>query len=212
MSDTARLIIMFIVEIVAFLVPYLAYLKYDPDYKEVNFLDKKGYYFLFTEFFLSVLMFLNFKGNLITSIFTAVGCGYLLTSSVLDYQTTSVPDVLHYFSVLMFIPAILVNFKAGTVYSYIGIIGFALFVLLQLLVFSRTFGFSDALAFIAFGTLCFSQNKGWESMMGGMIIAYVLLIIIQLCKKNITRKLKLKKPVAFIPYIFAAYAVTLFIL
>ena len=211
MISTANLIALFIAELVAFFLPYSAFITYDPDYKGVGFLNGNSFFFLFAEFFLSILMFMTFKGSFVPCLLIAIGCGGLLASATLDYQTTSVPDILHYFSILMFIPAICVNYKGG-IYSRIEIIGFVFFFLLQFLVFSRTFGFSDALAFVAFGTLCFAQNKGWESMMGGMVVAYLILIAVQLCKRNISKKFKLKKPVAFIPYIFAAYAFTLFIL
>lgn len=86
-------------------------------------------------------------------------------------------------------------------------LGLVFFATLQLLLFSRFYGKADSFAFcLCAGALSTVNGKPLDYLIQ-MLIALVLLLFINLWKHNVDRKLKLKKPVPFIPYIYTSWII-----
>ena len=195
------------IESIVFFITFYMTINVDKDYKDLK-IKKKEIMLAVLEVILSGSIFYQLRADIVYGVFFSFGCGLLLSAAILDKATTLIPDWIYYLSSLFFGAIICNGFVQKTGYNLMLIIELAIFIILQLFVFSRTFGFSDALAFSVFGLSCFALGLGWETMMTGMILSYFILIIVQLFKRNINRKMRLKKPVPFIPYIFASYCLT----
>ena len=80
-----------------------------------------------------------------------------------------------------------------------------IFGLLQYGVFSRTYGKADCHAFFTCALVETALGIGMEGYLLHMILAYVLLIVHQLKRKNVSKYGKLLYPVPFLPYITPSF-------
>lgn len=81
----------------------------------------------------------------------------------------------------------------------------SLFFLLQLSLFCRMYGRADCYAFCVCAMAEASLGMGLSGYLVHMLLSVVFLLPIQLLKGNIGSSGNLKKPVAFLPYIAAAF-------
>lgn len=79
------------------------------------------------------------------------------------------------------------------------------FVLLQYLWFSRFYGRADCHAFCVCAAMLAACGYGYADYLTHMAVVFGSLSVIQFCRGNIARNGRLKKPVALVPYIAAAF-------
>ena len=80
---------------------------------------------------------------------------------------------------------------------------------IQLLLFSRMYGKADCYAFCV--CALYGSGKGWgfyEALVH-MFLAFSMLAVVQLVRRNVNTAGNLKYPVPFLPYITASYIVAL---
>ena len=82
--------------------------------------------------------------------------------------------------------------------------------LVQLLVFGRLYGKADCYAFCVCAAAETGLGMGLELIVTHMVFAFGMLVPVQFISQNVTLRGKLKKPVAFIPYITAGFYLLLF--
>lgn len=80
---------------------------------------------------------------------------------------------------------------------------------LQLLLAGRIYGRADSYAFCVCALAQVLLGIPAAGFLAHMSIAYVLLFVVQLARRNIDRRGNLRKPVPFLPYITAAFWVTI---
>lgn len=123
---------------------------------------------------------------------------YLLTASIIDYQTKEVYDYLH---LIGCIPGISIS-----IWQYRGsdrLLSLILFAVLQILFFMRMYGEADAFVFLTCSLMEYGCKAGFLTYLLHMLSAFSLLGVVQLCRHNINTSGNLKEPVAFVPYITA---------
>ncbi len=129
----------------------------------------------------------------------------LMLAAYCDYCTTEIYDFVYTPALIAGVSTLFLKHVSQT---HVVLTELIIFILLQLLLFRHFYGFSDCIAF--------SVCAIWMASSGGelyeyfilMTIAYMLLILVQACKRNIDKKGRLKKPIAMIPYIVVAMLVT----
>lgn len=86
-----------------------------------------------------------------------------------------------------------------------------IFVILQETIFVKTYGRADCYAFEV--SVLVERALGMDLVwyLGHMILSYVLLIVIQACRGNISGIKHLKVPVAFLPYIVISFWIIIFL-
>ena len=90
---------------------------------------------------------------------------------------------------------------------YEGLCGLVLFLLLQFFLFAKMYGRADCYAFSVCAVAEFGLGMHIFEFLLHMIVAYVILFIIQLIRKNIAKSGNLKVSIAFIPYITASFLI-----
>ncbi len=89
------------------------------------------------------------------------------------------------------------------------ILSLALFLLLQLLVFSRIYGRADCYAFCVCAVAETAAGFGFRDFLLHMLAAFGILAIVQAFRRNIGRGGNLKQPVPFLPYITVSFGLLL---
>lgn len=84
-----------------------------------------------------------------------------------------------------------------------------LFCFLQLTLFRRAYGRADCYAFCVCAVTQAAAGYGMTAYLTHMFLAYALLIPVQTVRRNIDARGRLKKPAPFLPYIMAAFWLTL---
>ena len=79
------------------------------------------------------------------------------------------------------------------------------FALVQLLLFSRLYGRADCHAFQVCSMMLAAYGGTLKTFLLHMLFTILILGLVQLCKKNISKKGDLKEPVAMIPYVMPAF-------
>lgn len=87
--------------------------------------------------------------------------------------------------------------------------GLLIFILLQLLFFSKMYGRADCYAFCVCAAAEFGLGMHIFEFLLHMLVAYIILFIIQIYRKNIGKTGNLKASVAFVPYITASFLIIL---
>lgn len=87
--------------------------------------------------------------------------------------------------------------------------GMLLFVGLQLLLGGHIYGCADSYAFCACALAETALGISAAGFLTHMLLAYLLLFAVQLLRRNLNRKGNLREPVPFLPYITAAFWMTL---
>jgi len=99
------------------------------------------------------------------------------------------------------------SMKSSSVWSSLGEL--LVFGVLQYGVFDRTYGRADCHAFFTCALVETALGAGMEMYLMQMILAYLLLIPVQLGRRNITKRGRLQCPVPFLPYINISFWLTL---
>lgn len=81
----------------------------------------------------------------------------------------------------------------------------ALFMALQMWMFSRMYGKADCYAFCVCAIAEAALGMGFRGYLKLMLLALMLLFPVQLFRRNIARDGNLRHPVAFLPYISVAF-------
>lgn len=89
--------------------------------------------------------------------------------------------------------------------------GLLLYALLQELLFSRMYGRADCHGFVLCGVAEYLCGINMSGYVYHMAIAWGMLGVVQIGRKNVNRKGNLKQPVAFLPYITVAFWLWLYI-
>lgn len=124
---------------------------------------------------------------------------YLIVTSFVDMQTKTVHDFLHFIAGLSGI-ILLVGDCPKKEY----LTGCILFVILQMLVFSKMYGLADCYLFSVCSLFIAAGGHGIEYCLLHMLLAICLLAVVQIKMHNINKKGNLKQAVAFVPYIAIA--------
>lgn len=80
-------------------------------------------------------------------------------------------------------------------------LGLILFALLQYFLFGRLYGQGDVMAFQVCSLYIIGEGGDFQTLLLHMALAFAILGVIQLFRKNIDRRGNLKTPVPFLPYI-----------
>lgn len=132
-----------------------------------------------------------------------VGC--LLAACIMDVETKL---VYRYVWIAAFVPLLILFWTADKSPSQAGWTELMIFTLLQQVLFSHVYGRADSHAFCVCAMAFTIFGGGFAECVVHMAISFLLLCIIQVYRKNVTVKGKLKVPVAMVPYItvgFCAY-------
>lgn len=87
--------------------------------------------------------------------------------------------------------------------------GLLLFVGLQLLLRGRIYGCADSYAFCVCALAGTALGISAAGFLTHMLLAYLLLFVMQLFRRNLNHKGNLREPVPFMPYITVAFWITL---
>lgn len=80
--------------------------------------------------------------------------------------------------------------------------------ILQFCFFSRAYGRADCHAFFCCAVILTAYGGGWETYLWHMLHTFLLLAIVQLCKKNVNARGNLKKPVPLVPYAALGFVIS----
>ncbi|MBR1853937.1 MAG: hypothetical protein IJ794_12480 [Lachnospiraceae bacterium] len=80
-----------------------------------------------------------------------------------------------------------------------------LFAALQQFLFARMYGRADCHAFCCCGAIWMFEGGGFTLCVLHMVISFVLLTVVQLGRRNVTKKGRLKQAVPMLPYITAGF-------
>ena len=80
-----------------------------------------------------------------------------------------------------------------------------IFCTLQLCLFGKMYGKADCYAFCVCAAAEAGLGMGLTDFLTHMYFSFLILAVIQICRKNISRRGHLEEPVAFIPYITAGF-------
>lgn len=125
---------------------------------------------------------------------------YFLSSSVTDSICCQVYDVFQFLGIGAGAYLALTG-ETGRMFG----ISLVIFGLLQYFLFMKLYGAADGMAFLAAALA--EAGLGYEisGFLLHMIIAYLMLSLVQLCRGNITRKGRLREGVPFLPYIMVSF-------
>ncbi|MFI3238267.1 MAG: hypothetical protein R3Y47_09630 [Lachnospiraceae bacterium] len=136
----------------------------------------------------------NYGITLYQSIFFA----YILVCAYIDYQTKKVYDFMHV------LPAMLGIAYCLQSHTEHNLVELAIFIGLQLFLFSRMYGFGDCLVFSVCAIYITVFQGELMEYLYLMSITFIVLALVQWKRRNINRQGNLKEAVALVPYIGAA--------
>ncbi len=173
-------------------------------FKVIVSFDEEHNLHLNRKLYIGGLLFAIISGGMIASretnvFFAVLHCvffAYLMTAALCDYQTKMVHDFLHMISGICCI--VLLCFSHPS-WAVIGELIF--FVVVQLLLFKRLYGNADAYVFIVCAMFQATNGHGLISYTLHMAATFLLLVLVQAFRKNISKKGDLKEAVALVPYI-----------
>ncbi len=183
------------VEIAIFLGFFLLLTSLDEDYANV-ITDKTDIPVIAGFLLASFPVLYLYATKIVPALLLGIIFGSFLTVLLLDKLTTQVSDWLYIPIYLGGIGLMICNPPSAYVLGNL-----VIFLLAQIFVFKRFYGFSDVLAFSGIGIVTAGLHGDLIVTLTIMIFAYAYLIIVQAFRKNINRKLRLEIPVAFLPYV-----------
>lgn len=175
--------------------------KWDKDFAVCNRKDMRKGQIIFC-----VMSIGLFAGQEIGTIQSALGIMalgiYLVVCSVTDMLLCQVHDVMQYLGMM---GAFLWLWKKDILVTA----GFSVifFALVQYVLFMRMYGKADGMAFCICALYLTGKGAEIEGYLYHMAISFLMLAVVQLCKKNVSIKGKLKQQVALYPYITAGFCV-----
>lgn len=138
-------------------------------------------------------------GGRVSLIFLGV---YLTVCAVADVLMSQVYDVMQYLGVLAGCIWILEQEpRKGVGFSLI------LFVGMQYLILMKKYGKADGMGFCVCALFLAGRGADIEGYLYHMVISFLLLAMVQLLRKNVSKKGNLKTPVALYPYISAGFLI-----
>lgn len=147
------------------------------------------------------------KQPLLFIFFLGIIAACLLVASIMDLKTHTVYNYIWW-----------IMGAAGMVRLYIEVPicenenvwqSLFLFIFLQERFFCKMYGRADCHGFVACALAGASFGMGLKQFLLHMLIAFGLLGVVQLARKNVGRDGNLKEPVPFLPYISVAFGVNL---
>jgi len=127
---------------------------------------------------------------------------YLVTASITDRQTKMVHDFLHLAGGLAGVALLIYRWPGQEVFREA-----VIFIGLQMLLFRKLYGTADCLVFSVCALYLAAEGKNLMTYLLHMSATFLLLAVVQACRKNINRKGNLKEPVALVPYIAATLGI-----
>jgi len=127
---------------------------------------------------------------------------YLVTASITDRQTKMVYDFLHLAGGLAGVALLIYRWPGQEVFREA-----VIFIGLQMLLFRKLYGTADCLVFSVCALYLAAEGKDLMTYLLHMSATFLLLAVVQACRKNINRKGNLKEPVALVPYIAATLGI-----
>jgi len=127
---------------------------------------------------------------------------YLVTASITDRQTKMVYDFLHLAGGLAGVALLIYRWPGQEVFREA-----VIFIGLQMLLFRKLYGTADCLVFSVCALYLAAEGKNLMTYLLHMSATFLLLAVVQACRKNINRKGNLKEPVALVPYIAATLGI-----
>jgi len=127
---------------------------------------------------------------------------YLVTASITDRQTKMVHDFLHLAGGLAGVALLIYRWPGQEVFREA-----VIFIGLQMLLFRKLYGTADCLVFSVCALYLAAEGKDLMTYLLHMSATFLLLAVVQACRKNINRKGNLKEPVALVPYIAATLGI-----
>lgn len=125
---------------------------------------------------------------------------YLIISSVMDCVLKMVCNIFHYIGLL---GGFLLLWRSPPSTEIFGAL--LLFVGIQCVIFCKMYGPADGAAFMVCAVYLAAEGGGMQSYLFHMAATFLLLGVVQGCKRNISRRGNLKHPVALFPYISAGF-------
>lgn len=126
----------------------------------------------------------------------------LLFTAYIDFKTQEVYRVIWAFPMAIA--------GMGISYTKEAILSLGIFFILQFFLFSKFYGKADSFCFcLSAETIVISNGQLLDCLIH-MLIALTLMFVANLCKHNVDKHLKLKKPEPFIPYIYIAWIFIIF--
>lgn len=131
-------------------------------------------------------------------------CSYFLSSALVDSMSHYVYD---WFQIWGMAAAVYLALQqSGSSFDRIRIGGsLIIFAILQAGIFMRLYGEADGMSFLVATLVESSLGYGIRMYLLHMIVSYLLLALVQICKKNVGGRGSLKKPVPFVPYILFGF-------
>ena len=125
---------------------------------------------------------------------------YLVVCTTMDLLLCQVNDFMQYLGLLGAVLWVCEKSPSpATGYSIV------VFALLQYGIFMRMYGKADGMAFSICALYFAGMNGEIEVYLFHMLLCFLLLAVVQLCKRNVSLKGKLKRSVALYPYITAVF-------
>ncbi len=141
----------------------------------------------------------------------SVVLGCLLVACITDLRYYMVHNFIWWMSgtaaVAMALREGVLSYKEESFFE--NMISVILFLILQLCFFSKLYGRADCYAFCVCGLAFLGLNMHIYHCLMHMLVAYFILFVIQLLRKNIGKSGNLKVPIAFLPYITASFLIIL---
>lgn len=125
---------------------------------------------------------------------------YFVLCGVMDGELKLVCDIFHYIGLLG--GCLLLVQKAPAEELLVSLL---LFALLQGILFRRMYGRADICAFVICALYLTAEGHDMEGLLFHMVVTFLLLGIVQVVRRNISRRGNLKQPVALFPYIIVGF-------
>ncbi len=126
---------------------------------------------------------------------------YLLVASIQDAQSCEVYDFLHAPAAVLGMVLLGIGGEAAATEISVRCLGLLAFVALQFGVFIKMYGTADVFVFLVCAIYQARFGRGLLTHLLHMGLAYTVLAIVQLLRRNVGRDGNLKVPVPFVPYI-----------
>lgn len=127
----------------------------------------------------------------------------LLAACVTDCRTREVYNVIWWISGAA--AAVLLGWNGKAAYGLLPEL--FLFCVIQLTVFSKMYGKADCYAFCVCAAAEASEGMGFFEFLAHMTLAFGILTVVQLLRRNVDGRGNLRCPVPFLPYIALSFGV-----
>lgn len=180
-----------------YILPHLLY-----KIEQKNILDKDNILLLIASGGIGIYIFINHFNTLFQLIFIiSIGCLEFLAANM-DSKYMEVYDIIHLPCLILAIIGII------TVFKNIGIMQIII-MLLILLLFAHSFGFSDILCIFSISIWILLEYYSFVFVLIWLLLSITLEVIKQLKKHNLTKWGNPKEPAPFIPTLYESFVIFL---